>query len=191
MYYEKEGFKMKLTKKELFTIPNIMGYIRILLIPVFCYYYLHENYGIASILVFVSSISDLFDGMIARKFNMVSDLGKILDPVADKLTHAALAICLAIHYPLMRYLLVFMIIKEGYMAIMGILLIKKGEKITGAQWCGKVCTATLFIGMFILFLFPYLDASIVNGIIVIMTLVMTYTFARYIYIHYHILKKLR
>lgn len=181
---------MKLTKKEIFTIPNIMGYIRILLIPVFCTFYLHEDYMWASFIVLVSSISDLFDGQIARRFHMVTDLGKILDPVADKLTYAALAICLAIHYPLMRYLLAFMIIKETYMAIMGIILIKKGEQITGALWCGKICTAILFMGMLVLFLFPNLSTVYVHLLIRIMAISMMYTLCRYIYIHYHILKKL-
>ncbi len=182
---------MKITKKEIFTIPNIMGYIRILLIPVFCSFYLQENYIWASIIVFVSSVSDLLDGKIARRFHMVTDLGKIIDPVADKLTHVALAICLAIHYPWMRYLFVFMIMKETYMAIMGIILIKKGEHITGALWCGKVCTTILFIGMLILFLFPNLSTTFVHLLICIMAISMMYSLCRYIYIHYHILKRLR
>ena len=86
--------------KERFSIPNLMGYFRLLLIPVFCYLYLaKEAYHWAAGVVLLSSLTDLFDGMIARKFNMITNLGKALDPIADKLTHGALALCLAFRYP--------------------------------------------------------------------------------------------
>ena len=85
----------RFNKKDLFTIPNLMGYFRILLIPVFCYFYIKKQaYLLAAGIVLISSLTDLFDGYIARRFNMVTELGKALDPVADKLTHAALALCL-------------------------------------------------------------------------------------------------
>ena len=91
----------RFNKKDLFTIPNLMGYFRILLIPVFCYFYIKkQTYLLAAGIVLISSLTDLFDGYIARRFNMVTELGKALDPVADKLTHAALALCLAFRYPL-------------------------------------------------------------------------------------------
>lgn len=114
----------KPTAKEIFTIPNLMSYFRILLIPVFCAVYLTasntKDYYIAAGILLVSSLTDLFDGRIARRFHMVTELGKALDPIADKLTHAALAVCLAVRYPLMRALLVLMAVKEGYMGIMGL-----------------------------------------------------------------------
>ena len=78
--------------KERFSIPNLMGYFRLLLIPVFCYLYLaKEAYHWAAGVVLLSSLTDLFDGRIARKFNMITNLGKALDPIADKLTHGALS----------------------------------------------------------------------------------------------------
>ena len=70
--------------KERFSIPNLMGYFRLLLIPVFCYLYLaKEAYHWAAGVVLLSSLTDLFDGMIARKFNMITNLGKALDPIAE------------------------------------------------------------------------------------------------------------
>ena len=139
------------TAKEIFSIPNLMGYFRILLIPVFCVLYLNaesqRDFLLAGAVVLLSSLTDLFDGMVARRFNMVTQLGKVLDPVADKLTHAALAICLAVRYPLMWLLITLMVLKEGYMAIMGAIFLKKGRMIDGAMWFGKVCTATLFVGL--------------------------------------------
>ena len=89
-------------KKEYFTIPNLMGYFRILLIPVFCVLYYHsENAGCfygAVIVLCLSFLSDFFDGKIARHFHQVTEWGKMLDPIADKLTQAALAIMCTVHF---------------------------------------------------------------------------------------------
>ncbi len=168
-------------KKEIFSIPNLMGYFRILLIPVFCYLYIvKEAYLAAAGTVLISSLTDLFDGKIARRFHMVTELGKLLDPVADKLTHGALALCLAFHYPLMWVLIVLMAVKEGYMGIMGLLLLKKGKKLDGAMWFGKVCTAVLFAGLLVLFLFPNLPGPIANGGILFMMAVMVFTLCSYV-----------
>ena len=171
----------RFSKKEIFSIPNLMGYFRILMIPVFCYLYIgKQRYLAASAAVLLSSLTDLFDGKIARKFNMVTELGKLLDPVADKLTHGALALCLALRYPLMWALILLLIVKEGYMAVMGAVLLKKGKKLNGAMWFGKVCTAVLFAGLLVLFLFPHLPLIWVNSLILGMMAVMIFTLLNYI-----------
>lgn len=169
------------SKKETFSIPNLMGYFRILMIPVFCYLYIGKRmYLEASAVVLLSSLTDLFDGKIARKFNMVTELGKLLDPVADKMTHGALALCLAARYPLMWALILLLIVKEGYMAVMGAVLLKKGKKLNGAMWFGKVCTAVLFAGLLALFFLPHLPLVWVNGLILAMMAVMVFTLLNYI-----------
>lgn len=174
----------KPTTKEIFSIPNIMGYFRIILIPVFCYFYMtaesDKDYLIAAIIVLISSLTDLFDGKIARKFHMVTELGKVLDPVADKLTHAALALCLAFRYPMMWFLIILMAFKEGYMALKGMHFLKKGKMLNGAMWFGKVCTASLFVGLLVMFLFPHLSHAVVNGIIIILMCIMLITLILYI-----------
>lgn len=164
-------------KKDLFTIPNLICYLRILLIPVFCWLYVTADtkaeYMAAVLVVLFSSFTDLFDGMIARKFHQVTELGKILDPVADKLTHLAMAICLLTRYPLMWLLLGIMVVKEGYMAFMGLKYLKQGKMMDGAMWYGKVCTACLFAGMVLLFFIydmkPALANLLIGGLILIMT----------------------
>lgn len=167
--------------KERFSIPNLMGYFRLLLIPVFCYLYLaKEAYHWAAGVVLLSSLTDLFDGMIARKFNMFTNLGKALDPIADKLTHGALALCLAFRYPQMWVLFGLMVLKEGYMVVMGLLFLRKGKMLNGAMWFGKVCTALLFVILLILFAFPHLPIAVVNGLIVFMMAVMVFTLCMYV-----------
>lgn len=174
----------KINKKELFSIPNLMSYFRILLIPVFCYLYItaesDRNYLIVALIVLVSSLTDLFDGKIARRFNMVTQWGKILDPVADKLSHAALAICLATRYPLMWALIALMAVKEGFMGIMGLIFLKKGQMLDGAMLFGKVCTAVLFVGLMALFLLIHIPAAAANIIIIVMMAVMLVTLCMYI-----------
>ena len=174
---------MKISKKDIWTIPNIIGYIRILLIPIFVWFYLQEQYSVASFIVLVSTFSDFFDGMIARKFNMVTDLGKIIDPVADKLTHFAMVICLVFHYSLMKWLMLLMIFKEGYMAYEGARFLKHGKMLDGANMKGKICTASLFISLFVLFLFPNISNTIANTIIVVLMGIMIYTWFDYICIY--------
>lgn len=171
-------------KKDLFTIPNIIGYVRILLIPVFCWIYMTAqtpaDYLWATGVVLFSSFTDLFDGMIARKFNQVTELGKILDPVADKLTHGAMVLCLLTRYPLMWALAALMIVKEGYMAVMGIRYLKKDRMMDGAMWYGKVCTASLFAGMVVLFFFYDMPALWANLLIGALMVIMLVTFLMYI-----------
>lgn len=174
----------KYSSKEIFSIPNLMGYFRILLIPVFCYVYCNaqsnRDYYIASGIVLLSSLTDMFDGKIARRFHMITELGKALDPIADKLTHAALALCLATRYPLIWALITLMTVKEGYMGLMGLKYLKKGRKLDGAMWYGKVCTALLFVALLTLFLFPELPLAAVNVMIGVMMAVMLFTLCMYV-----------
>ena len=106
-----------LSKKELFSIPNLMGYFRLVMIPVFVWLYLHAvtdaDYYRAALVMGISSITDMFDGMVARKFNMITEFGKFLDPLADKLTHGAILLCLLSRYPLILLLVVLFVAKEG------------------------------------------------------------------------------
>ena len=148
-----------------------MGYFRILLIPVFCVVYLRadtpgEKYLAAAILL-ISTVTDFVDG-------------KILDPVADKLTHAAVALCLAFHYPLMRWLIFLMVIKEGFMAVMGVWNLKHGQKLNGAKWFGKVCTATLFLLLLVLVVLPWIPRKTADFFILAEMVIMFLTLILYI-----------
>lgn len=139
------------------TIPNAMSIFRILLIPVFCVVFLMNTgnpdvqYLWAGIILVVSGATDLFDGYVARKLNQVTDIGKLLDPVADKLTLAAVLICVWVKfkdsYWFITPLFAAMLAKELIMIIGGIVLMKLGKKMVKAQWWGKVATAAFYMLM--------------------------------------------
>lgn len=133
---------------KIFTIPNILSFFRLCLIPLIIWLYCAEhNYLWAGNVLILSGLTDLVDGFIARKFNMVSDLGKVLDPVADKLTQAAMLVCLLLRFPLMILPLVLLLIKETFMGISGFLVIKKTGRVYGAKWHGKIATCLLYATM--------------------------------------------
>lgn len=135
-------------QRRIFTIPNILSLVRIVLIPVIIWQYcVEKRYATAGLVLIVSGFTDMIDGFIARRFQMISNLGKILDPIADKLTQATMLICLALRYPLMLLTFILMVIKESYMTISGFYVIKKTGIVFGADWHGKLATIYLFVMM--------------------------------------------
>lgn len=175
---------MKVTKKDLFTIPNILGYFRIILVPIFCYYIIYaesmKDIYIATGLIILSGLSDLFDGKIARKLNQVTELGKILDPIADKLTLVALLLCLSINNNLLIPVLVLTLIKELFMGVVGLAMLKhNGRKLDGAMMCGKICTFVLYVVLGIFLLFPKVPHSIAIALVIIATAVVIYALVMY------------
>ncbi|MCI8286427.1 MAG: CDP-diacylglycerol--glycerol-3-phosphate 3-phosphatidyltransferase [Lachnospiraceae bacterium] len=178
--------------REYFSIPNLMGYFRIALLPVFLLLYYRADeppFYIAALLVLaVSFLTDFLDGKIARKFNMVTDFGKILDPVADKLTQGGIALALTFQYPLTVRLLAFFLLKELYMAVMGLVLMKKSRKITGALWYGKACTCILDVGILLLLFVPNLSGLVSNAIIYLLMTAIAFTWAMYLVYHMKVLK---
>ena len=137
------------------TIPNWLSFIRIALIPVFAVLFVQGHQLVAVIVMICAALTDLFDGKIARKFNQVSNLGKILDPIADKLSQMAIVIVLLYTYwenPI-KYLFFFLIVKEVLMLLGGALLLSKGMRPTAAEIWGKVATNVFYIAMIIILAF--------------------------------------
>lgn len=141
--------------KDLFTnwntIPNWMCFVRIALIPVFSVLFVKESYIAAFIVMIVAALTDVFDGKIARKYNMVSNLGKILDPIADKLSQIAIVVILIFKFwsfdgPL-KYLLFLFIFKELVMVIAGVILLSLGMRPVAAEVWGKVATVVFYTFM--------------------------------------------
>ena len=139
---------MKLHKKDILTIPNILSFFRIILIPFIVVLYVkYQRYGWTAFIILLSGLTDIVDGWIARHFNMVSDFGKILDPISDKLTQAAILLCLVSRFPNMIYIFIFMAIKETAMGITGLLSIRYSGEVRGADWHGKLTTVMLYAMM--------------------------------------------
>lgn len=135
-------------KTRIFTIPNLLSFFRLCLIPLIIWLYCVEHaYLWAGCILIISGLTDIVDGFIARTFNMISDLGKVLDPVADKLTQAAMLICLVFRFPLMIVPLILLLIKETIMSVTGFLVIQKTGSVYSARWHGKIATCLLDVTM--------------------------------------------
>lgn len=175
-------------KKEVFTIPNILSLFRLALIPVYVIIYLNatepQEYFIAASILAVSCLTDMIDGQIARRFHMTSTLGKILDPVADKLTQFTLTFCLSIKYPVLRHVLILFVIKESFQGIVGFAHLCNRKMLSGALPAGKICTTVLFVSLIILVLLPELNSKIVNGIAITDTVFLSYAFIHYIFAYF-------
>ena len=171
-------------KKQILTIPNLLSLVRLLLIPVIVWLYVEKgNYYGAFAVVVLSGATDLADGFIARRFNMISDLGKILDPAADKLTQAALFVCLASRYPAVWTLFLVFTVKEIGMLVMGAIDMKKTDSVNGAQWYGKVNTAVVYATMMVLIVLPELDPIIANAILFFDAAVMLASLLMYVHFY--------
>ncbi len=166
------------------TIPNLLCYFRILLIPIFVFVYLTaeevQDLYLAAAIIALSGMTDLFDGKIARKFNQITEFGKFLDPLADKLTQGAMVLCLASRFSWMWLLVAIFIVKEGFMGVMGLILLRRGKKLDGAMWFGKVCTALLYVVVFALLLLPEISIAVANVLICICAVDMILTLILYI-----------
>lgn len=172
---------MRFTKKEIFNIPNIMGYVRILLIPVFVVLYFNKLYSWSMVALAINILTDFFDGIVARKFNQITELGIFIDPLADKLTQAAVVVTLAFTYPLLWPVFVIEFIKENTMLFGGGYIYKKrGHRLHGAKWYGKVGTAITDFGLFFLLALPRMSKAWANGIIIFIGVCMIITLAGYL-----------
>lgn len=173
---------MKAHNKQLkfFTIPNILTLFRIVLIPVFVYTYLVKKNTLHTIIIIIiSGLSDVADGFIARRFNMVSDIGKALDPLADKLTQAALLYCLIARFPNMLYVFILLVIKELILSLLSFLAIKKTHIVKGADWHGKMTTVLLYTMMMIHIIYADISPKLSNTLIIICVISMILSFILY------------
>ena len=141
-------------QKKIITIPNILSLVRLCLVPVIVWLFLKEYYVHTGIIMIISCATDIIDGTIARKFNMISDVGKVLDPIADKTTQLVIMILLCFRFPLMIVPIIFTAIKESFMAISGYVVVKKCGIVLGANWHGKAAT-TVVASVMLLHLFWY------------------------------------
>ena len=175
-------------KKDVFTIPNFLSLFRLALIPVYMSLYLNatgqRQLYIAGGILIASCLTDAIDGRIARQYNMISTLGKVLDPLADKITQFTLTISLSMKYPCLLPVLVLFTMKELFQLTAGIIQLRKGKMLSGALPAGKICTAILFVSLISLVLFPALPNAWVSVIAALDTIFLLISFACYILAYY-------
>lgn len=174
--------------KRIVTIPNILTVFRLCLIPVFVLLYVdamrsggaHDQLFLwAAGILLLSFLTDVADGFIARTFHMISDLGKMLDPIADKLTQLAMLFCLVFRFPLMMIPLVVLAVKELVSGVAVLLFMKETGTVAGADWHGKLSTFLLY-AMMVMHLVWYDIPPIVTVIsIAVCTAVMLLSFVLY------------
>ena len=192
----KEGFPLRRNwNKEIFTIPNLLSLFRLLLIPAYVRIYLRasreSDYLLAGGILAISSLTDLLDGYIARRYNMVSHIGKLLDPAADKLTQFVLILCLAEKYPILYPVLALFLAKELFQIFAVVVHFRQGKALSGALAAGKVCTTVLFLSLISLVLFPWMPNRWVYLLALIDSIFLLFSFSRYILAYYGKQKQIR
>lgn len=173
-----------IVSKKIFTIPNILSMIRTCLIPLIIYVYMFTNLSwLAGSLIILSGVTDIVDGYIARHFNQISTLGKVLDPLADKLTLLAVLTCISIKIPILVILFFSELLKDLVIAISSYLRIKSNNgKVHSAAWFGKVCTCLVYVISILHVFVPRIDFTVSSLIIIIgsmMILFLGFSYAIY------------
>ena len=169
-------------KRNFLTIPNLLSLSRILLIPIYTAIYLQggpfSSFWTAGILA-LSCLTDMFDGLIARRFNMISNVGKLLDPLADKLTQLTLIINLSVRHPVLRGVLILFLTKEIFQVSVAYAMFRRGKVLPGALMSGKVCTCVLFLSFILLILIPTMPQKIITAIAMTDAFFLSYAFIGY------------
>ena len=166
-------------------IPNILTTIRLILVP-FIGYFFYQGYPddkksliIAVILFLIAGLTDVLDGRIARKYNQVTNLGKILDPIADKFFQFTVALVFVLKSLIPLWVVIIIVIKELFMGLGVLLLYKKQDIVTGSFWYGKFATVVFYCAILIIVLFR-LTKPASTVVISIGVIPLIYAFYRYV-----------
>ncbi len=147
----------------IFTVPNMLSLVRLVIAPfIFYAYVVLKKYNLAAILVVASGLTDAADGFIARNFGQTSNLGKVLDPIADKVTQFVMFFCLITRYRLMRILTVVLVVKEVVQALVVWLAYKKERVVHSSKWFGKLNTIFLYSVCVLLMVLPDIDPNVAD-----------------------------
>ena len=160
---------------DLVTVPNILTYLRFLLVAPFIFFFLNKNYIAAALCIGFSGLSDCLDGFFARKLNQVTSLGKILDPIADKVTLVSVAVCMVIYMPSLLPIMLVMIGKEFLMLLGGLILLIMKITPPPARWYGKVATVIFYLSVCTI-IFLKAAFNITNDMLITVTFIVTAAF---------------
>ena len=166
---------------KILTIPNMLSILRILMIPLFVWLYVgKQGYWGTAIVLLLSGVTDTLDGFIARRFHMISDVGKALDPIADKLTQIAMLACLLTRFPLILLPLLVLVVKEVTDGVMGLVILKKTGEVHSADWHGKVTTALLYATMILHVIWFDIPYALSVGLLLLCTGMLILSFIMYL-----------
>lgn len=178
----------------IFTLPNILSFFRLLLIPVIVFLYEDGYLEWALLTLFISGVTDVVDGWIARTFHLVSDFGKAIDPVADKLTQLVVLLCLmGTKY---WWVIAALVLKEFIIGIMTLVALHKTHSVYSAGWYGKLCTMVIYLSMGIMILWEVITGNRISDTfmfydsILIVSLI-TLSFGKYFVYFAKIIKEAR
>ena len=142
-------------------VPNLLTIIRFLLIPVIIFFAIKDNYVATIIVLTVSGITDILDGYIARKFNFITDFGKLMDPLADKATQVTLLAVLAIQKIIPFWIIAIVLLKEFCM-IAGASFLYGKELVVSSKWYGKLSTVLFYVAIVCSLITLYWNSALVN-----------------------------
>ncbi len=173
-------------------IPNYISLFRIVLVPIYGFLFFGafktpegvDNLSAAGFVFILAGISDAIDGYLARKNNWITDVGKLLDPLADKLLEVVVTVCLAIRFggPF-QILSTIIITKEIVMIVGAYLIMSKSHVYVSSVWCGKLATIVWYVLICVVHFFQdvaRIDA-LCNGLCIILILVMIMAFVMYVF----------
>lgn len=180
----------RIERGEILSIPNLLSILRIVLIPIVISVYTRGHVVAAGVLLIFSALTDTADGIIARRFNQITNLGKMLDPIADKLTQFCIAFCLCFSYNALIPLAIILAVKELMMGALGLMLLRRGSKPFGARWWGKVATFVFYVAAIIIMMFGNrMSRGAVWAISLTVVAVLGYSMWRYILMYRQLLKE--
>lgn len=136
-------------------LPNLLTIVRFILVPFMTYFLINENFAVAILLYVIASITDVVDGFIARKFNLITKLGKFLDPLADKLLQFSALVGLWIVNLIPLWIVVIFFLKEIFMGLGAIKLLQKNI-VVQSKWFGKLSTNFFFLAIVASMLSPFI-----------------------------------
>ncbi len=163
-------------------IPNILSVFRILLIPIFVYLFMCDGYKgmlCGGGVFLLAGITDVADGFLARRYSWTSDVGKLLDPLADKLMQIAAIICLYLRELIPIWLILTIVAKELLMIAGATLILKRGNIYVHSNWYGKLGTTVFYAVVVIIILIDNRNPNVSNLLSILLLILTVFTFVMY------------
>lgn len=127
-------------------IPNILTIARFFIIPFLIYFLIMDDYILAFVMLALSGLTDVLDGAIARKYNLITNFGKLIDPLADKITQLSVLCTLVAKGIIPLWLLVVVLTKEALM-ICGASFLYGRDLVVSSKWYGKAATVLFYLAI--------------------------------------------